>query len=1179
MAEQLPELTFNDKESLPPLTFNDAKEELPLLSFDKPQSEVEALPPLVFEGGTVPWVDGREPAEHNIPSGAGGSFGEPEESTALGKAWDLVKATGETGLALGTGMASMLATGLHGAFLLANEPGLKLRGESPIESEKAVRLEDIAKSMEGIAAKMQYEPKTELGRESTELAMAPMEWVADGAKYWGDKVLAKTGDPNLAAGVATGIEAAVYFGLPALLKQLKVRIKTRNINKKIVNDLLAEIGAESEIKKAQFEERFLEKERKAAVEPPEPKFVVDEPEAAPAKAKTTELPKLFEEGKKTSGKEPWKMTLPEIRKEYSVRRADSSATNIYRGRKYVGQVYYSDDPLKDFQYDVIKRAFRDGKVIPQEVLAAHPDFQSKGILGNESGAIELESGRQGRQKGITFYGGIPIHKAGEAFTKHIGAPLWDGLILKGIPKLLDKIPGGKALNRAFLYEYRNNLPNGEGYMKSLDDMKLYQSIGREYAVDLGKRLQSGSETSQLKMGQAITGHDVKLSPKELKLANEAKRALYDLGKQAVELGLLSEETFFKNAGRYMPRLYTSKEYKSLLSAYKLKKPTRMDLSRFKKRKDIPKEVREAMGEILTPGYPVAKGLMQLTHDIEMARFFKGIAANKDWAIVKAPVIGKNGKPVYKRYSSYHPLTGEKIDHVKLKTEFTDPIPEGFQQLPKDKRLGPLAEAYVHPEIYADLMETIKMRSKGEKTWLKALGAWKFGKVVLSPKTHARNLLSNSVLVHLGGLPMYEQPVYLTKAAYEMRGKGGYWKAAKENGLLTNTFIEAELRSLFGEATDLGGVRAGSLPEKFGKVGEAWLKAKRVAGKAAELYQAEEQRFKLAKFIHNIERRKMTPKAAAADAEKWLFNYEKVTKAQQKYRTKWYGAPFATFTLKAIPRMAEAMVKTPWRFALPGALIYGMEKVAQRMIGDSDEVVKAKKALRPEWQQGSFLGIPNFMRTWLVDDYGREYYLNLSYILPWGDLAESGGIGGIPGSLTPLSMPVTKEAWQQIGNYDSFWKEAIVKDEDLAGKSTSDKIKMQASKRAQHALQTFAPTPVIDIQKGYSKLRGRPDYRGRDRALEAVIGDVFFGIKMYPVDYADQMAKLIAKKHPRQGYLARKIAGQLKTYGVQREAVLKKGGDVSYYDALINEKIQQLERLAKELRTSGKKYRIIMDKGE
>ena len=66
-----------------------------------------------------------------------------------------------------------------------------------------------------------------------------------------------------------------------------------------------------------------------------------------------------------------------------------------------------------------------------------------------------------------------------------------------------------------------------------------------------------------------------------------------------------------------------------------KKPLRIDLSRFKKRKDISEDVREAMGEILEAGYPTAKALVQLKSAVENAKFFKQI--EKNWGDRKSVV--------------------------------------------------------------------------------------------------------------------------------------------------------------------------------------------------------------------------------------------------------------------------------------------------------------------------------------------------------------------------------------------------------------------------------------------------------------------------------------------------------------------------------------------------------------
>lgn len=430
------------------------------------------------------------------------------------------------------------------------------------------------------------------------------------------------------------------------------------------------------------------------------------------------------------------------------------------------------------------------------------DKKPLGVRQSEMVESALEYIASQERGAVTLFSGLPITEMAKFWEKDVGGLVWDKAIQKGIPKLLEKIPGGKAINRALIYEYRGNLPKTETYIKSLDDMKRFQSIGREYAIDLGKRLQSFDEATQLKIGEYITSKEptVKLSGEQLKIAEEAKFAMLDLGKQAVDAGILSEKTFFKNAGQYMPRLYTSKEYQSLLNQYGLSKPNRMDLSRFKKRKDIPKKVREQMGEILTPGYPIAKGIAQLTHDIEMARFFNGVARVSEWAIVKQPLLSKKGKPLYYKSKTFDPLTGKEIVKFGQKKGFTKTIPDDFKQLPANPKLGKLSEAYVHPEIFKDLQLTIRVMETPERIWRKALGGWKFGKVILSPKTHARNLMSNSILAHLGGMPMYEQPVYLVKAAKAMKSKGKYWRLAKEEGLLSDTFTNAELRTLFDQVS-------------------------------------------------------------------------------------------------------------------------------------------------------------------------------------------------------------------------------------------------------------------------------------------------------------------------------------------------------------------------------------------
>jgi len=324
---------------------------------------------------------------------------------------------------------------------------------------------------------------------------------------------------------------------------------------------------------------------------------------------------------------------------------------------------------------------------------------------------------------------------------------------------------------------------------------------------------------------------------------------------------------------------------------------------------------------------------------------------------------------------------------------------------------------------------------------------------------------------------------------------------------------------------------------------------------------------------------MNSKAAWADAEKWLFNYSKLSRFQEKYRTKWYGAPFATFTFKALPRIAEAVIKTPWRFALPGSIIYGLEKAAQRVIGDTPEEIKAKNALRPEWMQGEPLFIPNYARVPVVDDSGREHWLNLTYIFPWGDIGEQGRWMGIPGGIMPLSQPFIKEPISQIFNYDDFFKEKIVPETELAGKTKKGKLITHAKLRGGHIARAMLPTPYMDVTKIIDAIMRKPDYRGRFRKPSVVLADVIAGIKMYPVDYTEQVVRVIGKKHPKSGFLARKIFGQIRTLAIKKQAVEKAGGKTDIYDKQINEKIDQLKGLGKKVEEIGILYKQTGLKGK
>ena len=174
--------------------------------------------------------------------------------------------------------------------------------------------------------------------------------------------------------------------------------------------------------------------------------------------------------------------------------------------------------------------------------------------------------------------------------------------------------------------------------------------------------------------------------------------------------------------------------------------------------------------------------------------------------------------------------------------------------------------------------------------------------------------------------------------------------------------------------------------------------------------------------------------------------------------------------------------------------------------------------------------------------------------------------GIPGSLRPMSHPLTNELAQQIMNYDAFRKENIVKEKDTAGMSWGEKTLEGAKQRGAHAFSTFAPTPVVDVVKGAEAFRQEPQGRfGRVRPMGVVAADALAGVKLYPVDYAEQMMNKISKLDPQKGEIARRLKTDINRLAVKKKVTEERGGEGARYQREIDRKIRQMVGLAEELK--------------
>ena len=734
--------------------------------------------------------------------------------------------------------------------------------------------------------------------------------------------------------------------------------------------------------------------------------------------------------------------------------------------------------------------------------------------------------------------------------------------------------------------YRYNQP--ELYKALAEQTQVDLALRREVAANAARPIIKLSKADQQIASQFMRGKlPATQTPLHVQAAVKNAADLFvEWGKEAVETGRMSPETFEFYKGRYLPQLYRSFEEGKGVARGLATKPTRLDLERFKTKHDefglrwqngqfaksqvkkfplkefgtmekaeaardafaatlpekakilerfapISDEAKLALGSIEEAGYPTAKGLAQLGHDVEMTRFFKKTASNLEW------VVGKGS-----------PQSG-------------DAALRGFVEMPSEKKFGDLAGKLVHPAIADDINEITRIRPAWQRVYDSLISKWKFGKVVLNPGAHFRNTFSNTLLLDLSGVELHEQPRLMLSAVDQIRTKGIFYQEARAKGLLAADFVSGELRAAKKQALNGTGSwldRIGAFAEDTTGIRHLKHGADAIAEGAAKVYQTEENLFKLAKYIKERELGN-TIEGAIQHAEKWEFNYGKVSKLIEMVRRSPVGSPFITYTAKALPRVAETAIYNPLRLYKYHVLFNVIEEHAKDALGLSDADIETIHRT----SRGSVLVLP------MRDRYKNPLVLDLSYILPWGDIGEQGGpyIGGLM-QLPPVSPPngPLKAVAETMVNHSMYTDKEIWQGSDPPG--------VRLRKVSDYLLKAFLPslTPG-DFREGEAFFKGgysfqkiadsigpplnpmgpRPDYFGRLRDPFLVAMDTILGVKIFPVDLLQKKRFEIttAKRLTQEARLS------------LRKVLNNKGASLSYKAAKVDRYIETSEKIWKDVK--------------
>jgi hypothetical protein len=186
----------------------------------------------------------------------------------------------------------------------------------------------------------------------------------------------------------------------------------------------------------------------------------------------------------------------------------------------------------------------------------------------------------------------------------------------------------------------------------------------------------------------------------------------------------------------------------------------------------------------------------------------------------------------------------------------------------------------------------------------------------------------------------------------------------------------------------------------------------------------------------------------------------------------------------------------------------VEEITRRLRGESEEEVEREKKVLPDYMRRMTLpGMPSHLRVPITDEYGRSKYLDLSYILPWGDIGEMWGqsrIAAVPRAFLPshpLYITVAEVGFDEV----MFTGEELNKE----WYTKTDYAKALGKEVWRQAMPLLAGS--YSWNKLMAAARGEKDWAGRERDLPEAVFDVFFGLKLRSIDYSEQLEWRLKEK--------------------------------------------------------------------
>lgn len=381
--------------------------------------------------------------------------------------------------------------------------------------------------------------------------------------------------------------------------------------------------------------------------------------------------------------------------------------------------------------------------------------------------------------------------------------------------------------------------------------------------------------------------------------------------------------------------------------------------------------------------------------------------------------------------------------------------------------------------------------------------------VYNPATHGRNVVGSQILSWMGGGPTPFSPTYFEAIGALRKGEGKWFNEARQMGLLDTSYVKEEIESGVYEHGVAAGADAATTAARAADVmGAGKGRLKKVDEKLSSLYHHEDLASRLSHYIHQRKAGKSTKEAAEA-AAKWVPTFRHMSNATRAWSR---VVPFFAYTAAALPLVAEASIRNPVRFLTAGAASYALgkelfeEDVPEKVLppqmqgplgapdeDDSAPVRMAKRAVN--------FATPTFI-PFAEGEEGRRSYLDFTYIMPWGDIAENrsgeyGPMSWLPGQANPLSNPVMGTLASLGLNKDRLTGREITRP-SMTGGEKAGAVADYVYKQAMPSLAPEIPGTGVEGGWGYAKLKdaftSTPNWYGEVRSPGSALADAVLGMK-------------------------------------------------------------------------------------